>query len=379
MSVDGIAVGIIVNPAAGKDIRRLVSAASPVSDMAKIGIVRRAAIGAIEGGATRLVLADDRHALARRALHGIDRSSGPTGGGGRMGGPSGDEDGARVVVGNLAAVDIEVLDLPLLSSGRDSQRAAARMAEIGVAVVIVLGGDGTHRDVVKGWRRAPMVAISTGTNNVFPRAIEATVAGHAAGLVAGGAVAIDDVADVAAVIDVDILSGDGHARTELGLVDVALTTGAFIGSRAVWEVDTLRELVTAMAEPDAVGLSAIAAAVAPIDRRERTGVHVRFAGPGAPEADAVGTTGLHLRCAIAPGRYADVTVAQHRRLGPDDEVIMAGPGVLSFDGERDVVLGSDDTARVRIAGDGPLVIDVARAMAARPRPTTSREGAIDGR
>ena len=363
MSVDGTTVGIIVNPAAGKDIRRLVSAASPVSDMAKIGIVRRAAIGAIEGGATRLVLADDRHALARRALHGIDRSSGRT----------------RVGVGNPAGVDIEVLDLPLLSSGRDSQRAAARMAEIGVAAVIVLGGDGTHRDVVKGWRRAPMVAISTGTNNVFPRAIEATVAGHAAGLVAGGAVALDEVADVAAVIDVDIVSGDGQARTELGLVDVALTTGAFTGSRAVWEVDTLRELVTAMAEPDAVGLSAIAAAVAPTDRRERTGVHVRFAGPGTPEADAVGATGLHLRCAIAPGRYADVTVAQHRRLGPDDEVIMAGPGVLSFDGERDVVLGPDDTARVRIAGDGPLVIDVARAMAARPRPTTSREGAIDGR
>ena len=44
-------VGLVANPMAGKDIRRLVSAASPVSDMAKIGIIRRALIGAFEGGA----------------------------------------------------------------------------------------------------------------------------------------------------------------------------------------------------------------------------------------------------------------------------------------------------------------------------------------
>ncbi len=375
MSADGPTVGIIVNPAAGKDIRRLVSAASPVSDMAKIGIVRRAAIGAIEGGATRLVLADDRHALARRAVQGLVRRAGPRPNHANL--SAGIDADTGVGPDLEVEVEVEVLDLPLLSSSRDSQRAAARMAEMGVGAVIVLGGDGTHRDVVKGWRRAPMVAISTGTNNVFPRAIEATVAGHAAGLVAGGIVAIEAVADVAAVIEVDIVSGDEPARVELGLVDVALTTGAFTGSRAVWEVDSLRELVTAMAEPDAVGLSAIAAAVAPTDRRERTGVHVRFDRPGDSKTDA--GPAICVRCAIAPGRYADVTVADHRRLGPDDEVIMAGPGVLSFDGERDVVLGPRDTARVRIAGDGPLVIDVARAMAAQRRSTTSGEGVNDGR
>ena len=226
-------VGIVANPAAGKDIRRLVSAASPVSDMAKIGIMRRAAIGAIEGGATRLVLADDRHALARRALREVESDSG---------------------------IEIDVLDLPLLSSSRDSQRAAAAMCERGVGTVIVLGGDGTHRDVAKGWRQAPMVALSTGTNNVFPRSLEATTAGHAAGLVASGAVRLADVADDAAVIDVEVTTGDGElVSRDLGLVDVALTAGQFTGSRAVWDVASLRHLITVIAEPDAVGLSAIAA------------------------------------------------------------------------------------------------------------------------
>lgn len=336
-------VGIVANPAAGKDIRRLVSAASPVSDMAKIGIIRRAAIGAIEGGATRLLVADDRHALARRALKGID--------------------GMRPGVD----VMIDVLDLPLFSSSRDSQRAAAAMADDDVAALIVLGGDGTHRDVAKGWRRAPMVALSTGTNNVFPRAIEATVAGQAAGLVASGAVRLDDVADDAAVIDVELTSMGEEARSDLGLVDVALTTGAFIGSRAVWEVGALRELVTAIAEPASVGLSAIAAALDPVDRREPAGVHVQF-----PDEERAAEACV--RCAIAPGSYADIAVAGHRRLGLDDEVLLRGPGVLSFDGERDHVLGHGDTARLRIRDDGPRVIDVARAMSAYRRSKPGNEG-----
>jgi hypothetical protein len=345
-------VGIVANPAAGKDIRRLVSAASPVSDMAKIGIMRRAAIGAIEGGAHRLVLADDRHALARRALREVDA--------------------------DLASrVEVDVLDLALLSNSLDSQRAAAAMAERGVGAVIVLGGDGTHRDVAKGWRHAPMVALSTGTNNVFPRSLEATTAGHAAGLVASGVVALDEVADDAAVIDVEVTSANGEVISrDLGLVDVALTSGQFTGSRAIWDIASLRDLVTVIAEPDAVGLSAIAAAIEPTGRRERTGVHVQLA--------RCGSTPVAVRCAIAPGRYADVPVAAHRRLKPDDEVALSGPGVLSFDGERDVVLAADHNATVRISADGPRVIDVARAMALRPKASertanTGENGVRDGR
>lgn len=333
MTSAGGAVGIIANPSAGKDLRRLVSAASPISDVTKIGIIRRAAIGAVEGGASRVVLAADTHALTRRAVDGADL---PT----------------------------EVIDLELMDSGRDTQRAAERMAELDVGAVVVLGGDGTNRDVVKGWRQASLVSLSTGTNNVFPRSREATTAGQAAGVVASGAVDIDDAADTAAIIDVDIVGPDGEiVAQDLGLVDVALTDGRFTGSRAVWDADTLRELVAVIAEPDAVGLSAIAAAVAPTDRREQKGVRVRM-----NRGDERATT---VRCAIAPGAFTDVQVTDVDILEPGDEVEMAGPGVLSFDGERDVVLTADQTAIARIGVDGPRVIDVARALARRPHKRSS--------
>ncbi|MEM9134795.1 MAG: NAD(+)/NADH kinase [Actinomycetota bacterium] len=346
MTSPAATVGIIANPAAGKDIRRLISAASPTSDMAKIGIVRRAAIGAVEGGATALVVADDRHALARRALDEVDLA-------------------------------YEVVEQPLLSTGRDTQRAAAAMAESGVAALVVLGGDGTHRDVAVGWRQAPMVTVSTGTNNVFPRALEATTAGEAAGLVAAGRVRLVDIARQAKVLEVRIERGaeaDGAVEHDLALVDVAHITSRFTGSRAVWKPSSIRSVVSAMAEPGSVGLAAIAAAVDPLGRHEPGAVVVDVAADGEVAARTV-------RCPVAPGRYDDVALRGHRRLGCGEEVVWDGPGTLSFDGERDRMLGPADRATIRVQADGPWVIDPAATLAAATSnddTTTNPTGAAQG-
>ena len=382
-------VGIIANPLAGKDIRRLVAEASPTSDMAKMGIVRRAVIGAIEGGATRVILADDRRGIGLRAIDGLDYPD----------------------------VEIVVLDEPIIDSGMNSTRAARRCRDEGAGAVIVLGGDGTHRDVAKGWKTAPMVALSTGTNNVFPRQIEATVAGHAAGLVASGRVALAEAATQAKCIEVKIedparirtgggseqpgseqpgstpsgpeqpereaaIAGSGDVE-DLALVDVALVSNTFTASRAVWDASTLQELVACIAEPATVGLSAIAASLAPTTRHEPGGVHLRFQhDPAAEEhqrSDESSTQpvergpsvhhaeqsdgGNHLvRAPIAPGLYTDVGVASHRRLGFGEVVEVRGPGSLSFDGERDVTLRTGQRAMMRVMPDGPLVIDVERTM-----------------
>ncbi len=321
-------VGIVANPLAGKDIRRLVAEASPTSDMAKVGIVRRAIIGAVEGGACRVILADDRRGLGFRAIDGLN----------------GCDDAV-----------IEVLDEPIIDSGGNSQRAARLCHEKGAGALIVLGGDGTHRDVVKGWNDAPLVALSTGTNNVFPRHIEATVAGHAAGLVASGRVPLAEAANRVKRIDVEV---DGQAD-DLALVDVALVADIFTASRAVWDPDSLHELVVCIAEPGSVGLSAIPAAVAPTGRFEEGGVHVRFAN--RPED---GPSAITVRAPIAPGLYADASVADFKRIDTDDVIEVEGPGTLSFDGERDVTLKAGQAARIRISNEGPYVIDVARTMAA---------------
>jgi len=67
-------VGIIVNPNAGKDIRRLVTPATHTSDGTKVGIVRRAIVAAFESGATKVLLMPDRHRLSEKAAEGLSRA-----------------------------------------------------------------------------------------------------------------------------------------------------------------------------------------------------------------------------------------------------------------------------------------------------------------
>ena len=310
-------VGVIANPVAGKDIRRLVSAASPVSDMAKIGIIRRAVVGAVEGGAQRLLITDDRRALGLRAIDGLSLDA-----------------------------EVAFLDSPPYDSGVNSQNAAAIFRDRGVGAVIVLGGDGTHRDVAKGWRTAPVVAVSTGTNNVFPGQVEATIAGQAAGVVASQQPPIHKVANQAKIIDVEL----DHGETEQALVDIALVDESFTGSRAVWKGQSLLEMVAAIAERATVGLSSIASRVAPTTRHQPGGVHVTFGD------------GERFRVPIAPGLFSEVEIASWRRLRANDFVEMSGPGVLSFDGERDLVLASGRSAMVTVSHDGLWVIDIEKVM-----------------
>jgi predicted polyphosphate/ATP-dependent NAD kinase len=328
-------VGLVVNPHAGKDVRRLVTHASPTSDAAKIGIVRRAAIGAIEGGATEIVAVPDAKHLTRRAIEGLD-----------------------------SEVRVTWIDMPVHGRSVDTIRAAQELEQHGVDVVIALGGDGTSRDIAKGWRDAPLIAVSTGTNNVFPRLIESTVAGVAAGAIASQKIALADAAHRSDAIHVALSDG----RSDLALVDVALLAERFVGSRAVWDPSTLRELIVAMSEPASVGLSAIAAALLPASRRCVGGVSMSFA-PSANNASIV-------RAAIAPGTFADLHVASARRIDAET-IVWHGPGVLSFDGERDVVLTDHDTAELAIRRDGPLVIDIERALSLLPT-AASNEGVLHG-
>ena len=130
-------VGVIVNPIAGKDVRRLVTAASHTSDGAKVDLVRRAVIAALESGAGRVLLASDPHHLAERAVVGLgDRA--------------------------------QILDTVIHGERDDTIAAASRMWKEDVDVLVVFGGDGTCRDVALGWPDALLIAISTGTNNVYP-------------------------------------------------------------------------------------------------------------------------------------------------------------------------------------------------------------------
>ena len=315
-------VGIVASPSAGKDLRRLVANAGSVGDVDKISIIRRAASGAIEGGANRLLYLDDARHLVERALEGL-------------------------VSRSQTNVNTERIEIPTLGSSRDSVRAAEALAKDQVPAVLVFGGDGTNRDIAKGWQDAPIIPISVGTNNVFPLSIEPTLAGVAAGLIAAGEVTLEKVAHRAKVIHVDF----EDRENDRALVDVVLTDDDFIGARAIWETENLRSAVFAISEPASVGLSSIGAALENIPRTKDAGLYVEM-----------GNGKKNVRAPIAPGMYETIGIVDHRVISLNEQVIVEGPGVLAFDGERDHILTDGQTVTLSIRKDGPWVINPTKTI-----------------
>lgn len=318
-------VGVIVNPWAGKDVRRLHAAVGHTPDTVKIGIVRRVVIAAAEFGATRIVMGNDAGGLAARAIDGL-------------------------------GVAVELLDEERIGSRLDTVHAAARMWKEHCGAVVVLGGDGTCRDAAIGWPDMPMVAISTGTNNVFPQAVDGSSAGAAAAFVASGVVALTACARRSKRISVHVDDPRTGHIDDMALVEVALIDAAFSGARAVVDVTSIRAVVAAMATPASTGLSSIAGRLHPVDRHSVGGVYVR-----------VGEGGRRVRVPLVPGSFATVGVAEVRPLGFGEPIVLHGPGMLAFDGERDRRIGVDAVVTATVDDSGPMVIDVERTMISAAR------------
>ena len=316
-------VGIIVNPWAGKDVRRLHAPTGHTPDTAKIGIVRRIAIAALEAGAERVYAADDTGRLAQRAIAGIP--------------------GSELVTG------------PGTGSMLDTRRAATQLVELGCVPLVVLGGDGTCRDVAIAARHSALIAVSTGTNNVFPVFVDATSAGTAAGLIACGAIDAAQAGRRAKVLDITIaVPAGGACEHDVALVDVALIDAAATGARAVVRAGAVRAVVAAIATPASTGLSSVAGRLRPLSRHEEGAVAVRLG--------EVGAQSRHVRVPIVPGSIDVVAVESIELLGEGETFELTGPGVLAYDGERDRVLPAGVTATVTVTSDGPLMIDVERTL-----------------
>lgn len=314
-------VGILINPLAGKDVRRLFAMAGHTPDEVKVGLAVRGALAALASGARVVAVAEDGGRLGQRV--------------------------AGAVAGSV------LVSGPQTGSALDTRRAASALADLGCQVVMVIGGDGTCRDVVIGWPDVVMVPISTGTNNVFPRAVDGTSAGTAAGLVAAGRVPAEvTVPNKRLVVEVE--RSGGERSTDVALVDVAVLAGSAIGARAVVRPESILAVVAAVARPASTGLSAIAGRLAPLDARHDGAVVVRLGRAGGRVR--------RLEVPIVPGASCTLEVESVEHMGSGAEVTFDGPCVLAFDGERERVVPPGAHVRIRCDWLGPRTVDVDRTL-----------------
>ena len=330
-------VGIIANPAASKDIRRLVAQGRVVPDWEKVNIVRRALLGLQSVGVDRVLAMPDSSHLVRRAADDPHLS-----------------------------VEVELLRMSALYNEGDTVRAAAAMAEQDVGCVITLGGDGTNRAVARGTCDLPMVAISTGTNNVFPVMVEGTTAGMAAGLVASGTVPLEEASVRSKTLTVIV---DGEDR-DIALVDVALSKERFVATRAIWDMNTIYEVFLTRAEPSSIGLSSIGARLEAVSMTDGGGLHYRIADGGIadegevrphpsppPEGEENGR--MYVRAPIAPGSVPVVPIESWQRLAEGQRVaIERRHSTVALDGERSFSVNPGNLLEIEVRRDGPPVVSV---------------------
>lgn len=312
-------VGIIANPSAGRDIRRLVAHASVFDNNEKVNIVRRVLLALDATGVQRVLFMPDAFGIGRKALDNLHLK-----------------------------LTAETVAMAPRFEERDSTEAAARMAAAGACSLITLGGDGTNRAVAKACGAIPLTPISTGTNNVFPVMVEGTVAGLAAGLVATGAVPWTIATRPTKRLEL----WRNDQLEEIALVDAVVYRERFIGARAIWHADEIQEVVLAHADPFSIGLSAIGGYLERTPLGENEGLFIE-----------VGDGGATVLAPIAPGLIQPIPVKSHRRLQSGDSItIDRTPTVIALDGERKFTLHQGERVEIRLSQAGPLVVDISRTL-----------------
>lgn len=330
-------VGILVNPMSGRDVRRLAAHAANMTHETKRDIVARIAAGADAFGAGVLHAAREPFRITAAALENMPLRS-----------------------------RLNILDNRVTNTARDTEENVRGFIEAGCRVIVSLGGDGTNRAIVRllgrmgaVGREIRLIALSTGTNNVFPVMAEPTIAGMVAALAARGDLTGSGAHRRAKVLHVSgtPASEKAHELPDVGLIDAVILRRDHVGNLLPFDPARIDRLLLTRAEPTAVGMSPIGGMVDPVGEADDEGLLVELADPQeAREGDRVFVAPL------SPGLFRKVAVRSVTRIPFGVAVPMQGPGVLALDGDRDHKLLEGHALNVEIRRDGPWMLDLGIAM-----------------
>lgn len=316
-------IGIIANPASGKDIRRLVSYATTIDNREKVNIVKRITLAAQSMGIDRILFMPDTFQIGRAVMTDLARDG-------------------------LLEAELCVLDMPITASYEDTIRAAELMEAMGAGCCVVLGGDGTSRAAAKGLDETPILPVSTGTNNVYPTLTEGTVAGMAA-----AAAAILGPSENCRIRDKRIEISINGRFADIALVDAVITADLWVGAKAIWDTGKLRRVIATRCHPASIGFSSVAGCVGVVRDTDDFGV------------DAVlGDTGERVLAPVAAGVLSTVSISHIERMPLDIplNIPLSEPCMIALDGERELRGRSGDVLTFTVTRRGPQRVKIREAL-----------------
>lgn len=332
-------VGIIANPVSARDIRRIVANASNLQTSERVSIVLRLLSTLASCGVERVLMMPDKAGISSMLLRSLNRERNL----------------------NHTLPELEFVPMDVTSTVDDTFFAARYMQAANVSAIIVLGGDGTHRAVVRelirGVRRGkaavPIAGLSSGTNNAFPEMREPTVTAMAVGLYAKGKLSAQQALAANKVLEISI---DDGLQQDIAIVDAVISSDRFVGARALWKTQSLRAVYLTFADPEVIGMAAIGGLLEPLARADAGGLAITLNND--PEQCR-----LHLDVPIAPGMICDVGIADWRPMPADHPFIVPlAAGVVALDGERELPFEAGQQVRITLRENAFSTVDIARCM-----------------
>lgn len=316
-------IGIIANPASGKDIRRLVSYATTIDNQEKVNIVKRIVLAAQSMGVEEIYIMPDTFQIGLNVIDDLETNQ-------------------------ILSADVKLVDMNMTATADDSRLAAQKMEELGLGCIVVLGGDGTSRAVAKGITDTPLLPISTGTNNVYPLMTEGTVAGMAA-----AAAALVPDREKYCIKDKRIdISVNGEMR-DIALIDAVVSDDMWVGSKAIWDPDKLRFICVTRSHPASIGFSSAGGCIRIVQDYDDFGLSLEL-----------GQGGEKIIAPIAAGVFSELEVKNITEIpiGDSISIDIEKNCMIAVDGEREVKCAAGDHVTFEITKNGPLRVNIRRAV-----------------
>ncbi|MHC1719262.1 MAG: ATP-NAD kinase family protein [Clostridiaceae bacterium] len=317
-------IGIIANPASGKDIRRLLSHATTVDNHEKVNIIERIVLGAQAHGVEKVYVMPDSYKMGYQVVE-------------------------KLNLCDELKCNMHIIDMPHFGGMEDTINAAKIMEKNNVGCIVTLGGDGTNRAVAKAIINTPVIAISTGTNNVYPTMMEGTIAGIAASVVASGR--FDNKLFISRDKRIEIYEDD--CLKDIALVDAVISKDAHIGSKAIWDMKRIDKIFVTRSHPASIGFSSILGCKKIVFTYDDFGAFIN-----------VNTNGTLISAPISAGVVDKISVDEPvlLRLNEKYEFIAKSKGTIALDGEREIAFSENQIFNFTITRNGPYRVNVTKAL-----------------
>lgn len=316
-------IGIIANPNSGKDIRRLYSYALTIGNNEKANLMERMILGAQDLGVEEILIMPDHYNMGSNIQTTLRDN------------------------GDLKA-KITVLDFKPMGNESDTIKATKMFQQHNVDCIIVLGGDGTSRLVASTKPSAPIIAVSTGTNNVYPRFYEGTIVGMAAAVVCAFGLNPEYVSK-----DKIIEVYKNGEVIDYALIDVAVTNQIFIGNRAIEKIQDIDELIVSRSHPASIGFSSIIGVQSISTPSDDFGFRT-----------TIKSGNVKTLAPFTPGKMTSVQLEEPIKMYLD-QMYVCKPhmkGSIALDGERAIQFSKDELIGFVIRRKGPTRVNVEAAL-----------------